>query len=160
MLLFPLFFPSSAAHAHAHAHADSGGVKRERAPKLLDLVRYKLALSAWAPPLYDRTTELVGGAARWRVMSESQGAALSLVARGNRCGSRAGPSITARAALQPLLSFTHTYMCGWTALDGGSGASNGVPHQQSAVPHQPARKLSSELIRDTVSQWKSKQDPA
>lgn len=64
-------------------------MKCEQVPKLLDLVRYKLALSTRALPFYDNMTELVETTIRWRVMSESDGDSLSLMAWGNRCGNRA-----------------------------------------------------------------------
>ena len=64
-------------------------MKCEQVPKPLGLVRYRLALSAWALQFYDDTAELVKSTVHWKVQSESDGDSLSLMAQGNRCGNRA-----------------------------------------------------------------------
>lgn len=62
-------------------------------------------------------TQLVECVARWRVMSESDGDGLSLVAEGNRCGTRAGPQSqhnSQRCFTDPIVFHSRVYV--W--LDG------------------------------------------
>lgn len=87
-LCFSLF--SSLQRKHALL-ADSAGVTREQFPKLLKLVRL---LISWPYQhgrcrFYHNMTAFVESAAQAKVMSESDGDRLSLVAQGNRCGTKA-----------------------------------------------------------------------
>lgn len=115
-------------------------MKCEQVSKLPDLVRYKLALSEWALPFYDNRTELVETTVGWKVMSESDGSSLSLVAVGNRCGNRAqaySQYNSKRCFTEAIVFHTHTYMYDWMGLDGGSVTSNSVLHQQLAFTTPP-----------------------
>lgn len=108
-------------------------VKCEQVLKPLGLVRYRLALSAWALKFYDSMAELVKSTVRWKVKSESDEDSLSLMAQGNRCGNRA----RCPAQYNSKRCFTeaivlHTYMHGFMGLAGGSVTSSRAPHQQLA----------------------------
>lgn len=101
--------------------------------KLPDLVRYGLALPAWALEFQDEAAELVKSTVRWKAMSESDGDSSSLMAQGNRCGNRA----RAHSLYNSKRYFTeaivlHTHMQSCVGLAGGSVTSSRVPHQQLA----------------------------
>lgn len=107
-------------------------MKCEQVPKPLDLVRYRLALSAWALKFYDDTAKLVKSKStvHWKVKSERDGDSLSLVAQGNRCGNRArSPSQYNSKRCFTEAIVLHTYMHGFMGLAGGSLTA---PHQQLA----------------------------
>ena len=97
------------------------------------LVRYRLALSAWALKFNDDMAELVKRTVHWKVKSEGDEDSLSLMAQGNRCGNRAGcpaPYNSERCFTEAIV--LHTYMHGFTGLVGGSVTSSRAPHQQLA----------------------------
>lgn len=116
-LLFPLFLNSLAPFKKAPCALPpvslGSAVKCERVAKLLDLGRYKFALSARAPPFYDNASELVETAARWKVMSERDGDSWPLTAQGDRCGNRAraySRSNSERCFTEAIVFHTHVYV--------------------------------------------------
>lgn len=99
----------------------------------LDLIRYRLALSAWALNFYDDTAELVKSTVHQKVKSERVRDSLSPVARGNRCGNIArSPSQYNSKRCFTEAIVLHTYMHGFVGLVGGSVTSSAAPHQQLA----------------------------
>lgn len=108
-------------------------MKCEQVHKPVDLVRYRLALSAWALKFYDDMAELVKSRVHWKVPIECSGDYLSLKAQSNRCGNRAcfpAQYNSERCFTEAIV--LHSYMHGFMGLAGGSVTSSRAPHQQLA----------------------------
>jgi len=105
-----------------------------KVPKLLDLVRYRLALSAWALKFYDMWLTLSRAKSTGKLRMSRMEIACPSWPRATGVEPQLGfpLSITARGALQKLLSYTHTAEHGFMGLAGGSVTSSRALNQQLA----------------------------